>query len=413
MRKWQWKLRRLFERLWVRAVLYSILGVITAFAAVLLDPFIPDGLEDTVGAGAIDTILNILATSMLTITTFSLTTMVTAFTASTQDATPRATRLLMADTTTHSVLATFIGTFLYSLVGIIVLSMEAYGSGGRVVLFAVTMLVIIIVIAALLRWIDHLTRLGRVNETTRTVELAAQDALQAYHRAPTMGAVEIADDAVPQSATRILADDIGYVGHVDMQQLETVVAEAGAIVTILARPGTFVHTAEPLVAVISGSVDAEEVRAAFTIGRERTFEEDPLFGLAVLSEIASRALSPGINDQGTALDVLGRGVRLIAMCSDKIDEAADAPEFPHLRMTRLPIVEFLDHLFTPVARDGADKFEVQVKIQKSLAALIAMDEPLFGAAARHVSRVSLDRAEATLTSADDIARVRKAAASLS
>lgn len=412
MRKWQWKLRRLFERLWVRAVLYSILGVITAFAAIILDPFIPDGIEDAVGAGAIDTILNILATSMLTITTFSLTTMVTAFTASTQDVTPRATRLLMADTTTHSVLATFIGTFLYSLVGIIVLSMEAYGGGGRVVLFVVTILVIIIVIAALLRWIDHLTRLGRVNETTRTVELATQDALRVYHRAPTMGAVEIADDTVSESASVILADEIGYVGHIDMQQLETIAADAGATVTVLARPGTFVHKAEPLVAVASGSIDADEVRAVFTIGRERTFEEDPLFGLAVLSEIASRALSPGINDPGTAIDVLSRGVRLIALCSDKVDDEADVPEYRHIRMTRVPIAEFLDHLFTPVARDGADKFEVQVKIQKSLAALAAMDESLFGAAARQISRVSLDRAETILTSADDIARVRKAAATL-
>jgi uncharacterized membrane protein len=291
--------------------------------------------------------------------------------------------------------------------------MEAYGSGGRVVLFAVTILVIIIVIAALLRWIDHLTRLGRVNETTRTVELAARDALQAYHRAPTMGAVEIADDAVPQSATRILADDIGYVAHIDMQQLDTIVGEAGAIVTVLSRPVVFVHKSEPLVAVVSGSVDADEVRSTFTIGRERTFDEDPLFGLAVLSEIASRALSPGINDPGTAIDVLGRGVRLIALCSDKIDEAEDAPEYSNLRMTRLPILEFLDHLFTPIARDGADKFEVQVKLQKSLAALAAMDEPLFGNAARQISRVSMDRASNTLASEDDIARVRKAATLLS
>ena len=169
MRKWQWHLNRFVKKLWVRAFLFSVLAIVTAFAAVVLDPLIPDGVEDLVGAEAVDTILDILAASMLTVTTFSLTTMVMAYSASTQDVTPRATRLLMADTTTHNVLATFIGTFLYSLVGIIVLSMEAYGAGGRVVLFAVTILVILIVVGALLRWIDHLTRLGRVNETTRIV----------------------------------------------------------------------------------------------------------------------------------------------------------------------------------------------------------------------------------------------------
>ena len=41
--------------------------------------------------------------------------------------TPRATRLVVEDVTTQNVLATFIGSFLFSLVGIIALNMGAYG----------------------------------------------------------------------------------------------------------------------------------------------------------------------------------------------------------------------------------------------------------------------------------------------
>ena len=99
---------------------------------------------------------------MLAVTTFSLSTMVSAYSAATSNVTPRATKLLMEDSTTQNVLATFVGSFLFSLVGIIALSTGAYGDGGRVVLFASRSCVIGLIVVTLLRWIDHLSRLGRV-----------------------------------------------------------------------------------------------------------------------------------------------------------------------------------------------------------------------------------------------------------
>ncbi|MEJ1268514.1 DUF2254 family protein [Pantoea ananatis] len=78
-----------------------------------------------------DNILNILASSMLAVTTFSLSTMVTAFGSATTHVTPRAMKLVVEDSTTQNVLATFIGSFLFSLVGIIALNMGAYGEQGR------------------------------------------------------------------------------------------------------------------------------------------------------------------------------------------------------------------------------------------------------------------------------------------
>jgi uncharacterized membrane protein len=43
--------------------------------------------------------------------------------------------------------------------------------------------------------------------------------------------------------------------------------------------------------------DYNELRKAFVIGNMRYFHEDPRFGLITLSEIASRALSPAVNDR--------------------------------------------------------------------------------------------------------------------
>ncbi|HBT33923.1 MAG TPA: DUF2254 domain-containing protein, partial [Pusillimonas sp.] len=127
--KWEWLLTQFSRTLWVRALLYSLLAIVTALVSIWVDPYIPADFGGRIGADAVDQILDIMASSMLAVTTFSLTVMVSAYSAATSSVTPRATRLLMQDTTTQNVLSTFLGAFLFSLVGIIALSAGAYGDG--------------------------------------------------------------------------------------------------------------------------------------------------------------------------------------------------------------------------------------------------------------------------------------------
>jgi uncharacterized membrane protein len=42
--------------------------------------------------------------------------------------------------------------------------------------------------------------------------------------------------------------------------------------------------------------------AATRVGPERTFEQDPLFAVRVLADIALRGLSPAVNDPTTAVE---------------------------------------------------------------------------------------------------------------
>src|SRR5690606_1857177 len=117
--------------------LMALIGVVTAAAGVVLAPFVPDSWTITIGAQAIDGILNVLASSMLAVTVFSVSTMVSAYSAATSNVTPRATKLLLQDKPSQNVLGTFIGSFLFSLVGIIALSTGLYGSQGRAILLVV------------------------------------------------------------------------------------------------------------------------------------------------------------------------------------------------------------------------------------------------------------------------------------
>ena len=81
-------LLRMTRRLWFRAALYALVGVGTALLGALLRPWLPEGVATQIGASAVGNILGILAASMLTVTTFSLSTMVSAYSTAGSSATP-------------------------------------------------------------------------------------------------------------------------------------------------------------------------------------------------------------------------------------------------------------------------------------------------------------------------------------
>jgi uncharacterized membrane protein len=60
------------------------------------------------------------------------------------------------------------------------------------------------------------------------------------------------------------------------------------------------------VAVVTGGPNLadHEILAAFGLGFDRTFDQDPAFALRLLADIALRALSPAINDPTTAVQTL-------------------------------------------------------------------------------------------------------------
>ena len=399
-------LLRLARRVWFRATIFTVLAIVFALIARFLGPLLPFSPTLDLGQGSVDSILQILATSMLAVTTFSLTAMVTAYSSAASIATPRATQLLIADTTSQNVLSTFVGAFTYSMVGIIALSTGFYTSDSRTLLFLGTLVVIIIIVVTLLRWIAHLADFGRMADIIDRVEGAASTTLTAYAKQPSLGARV---QAAPPDAARAITDDrIGYVTHVDLSALERVAAQADVQVHIATIAGQVASPGAPL-AYVEGSVDEsteKALRSAFQIEAHRTFEQDPRLGVIALSEIGSRALSPSVNDPGTAIEVLGALQRVFTLT---LTEARDSEvRHPHIWVTPVDLGDLIEDGFRPIARDGAALIEVSVRVQKVLASLAdaAPDQaPLFRAAGERAAR----RAEASLPRVDvrTLRQVRK------
>lgn len=417
--KWRWILLQITRQLWVRAALIGALGIVAALLAAIGEFVIPWTLPGEIGAEAVDDILNIIASSMLAVTTFSLSVMTSAFSAATNNVTPRATRLLMQDQVTQNVLATFIGSFLFALVGIVMLKTGIYGDRGRVILFVATVAVITLIVITLIRWIDHLSELGRVGATTNRVEDATKAAIDARLATPLLGGHRRAPHAPPpEGVETVVSAATGYVQHIDLKGLNDCAEALDADIHLAAVPGGFVHPARPLLWVSAGGPledgAHDKLRTCFAIGSERSFDQDPRFGLAVMSEIASRAMSPAVNDSGTAIDVIGRLTRLLLRWAEGTNEPADTDDVPFSRLYVPPIEtrDLFDDAFNLIARDGAGLIEVQIRLQKALAALAQAGDAEFRRCAREQSRLALERALEAMTSEQDKARIKETAEAL-
>lgn len=383
------ELGRLVRRLWFRPAVYSVVAVATVALAIVVPPFLPPEIRPPVkiGGEAVETVLTVLASSMLAVVTFSLSALVAALAEATRSATPRATTLLMEDGAVQNTLSTFLGAFLFAVVAILGVSGSVYTEVGRFILFAATSAVIAIVVVALVNWIERISRLGRVGETVDRVERATAEAFAAYATRPTLGGVGPPLD--PPAGLVVRAPRIGYVQHIDVGRIAEAADAAGATVHLAVRPGAFIDPSRPIATIAGGDGDgdgdgtvADCVRAAVTVGDQRSFRQDPRFGIVVLSEIAVRALSPGVNDPGTAIDVIGTIVRLLWQWQDAAAAATPEPGTARVSVPLLDPVDILEDAFRPVGRDGAGVVEVAVRLARGLCSLAHAPDPALAAAAR-------------------------------
>lgn len=406
--QYAWHLREVLKKVWVRVASFALLAVLSVGLARLLSPYLADDMALKAGSDAVEELLGVLTSSMLAVTTFSLSIAVSAFAAAASTATPRAAVLLQQDRTTQNVLATFLGAFLFGLVGLVALNANLYDASGRVVVFIFTVIVIGLVVLALIRWIDHLMSFGRMGDTLDRVEAAATEAWTRRLKDPYLGGQRLSDHPVGP-VSPVASQSSGYVQHIDMQALQDCAEAKGAQVYLSGLPGKYVTIGAPVLWIGAAALDDKDAAAfckSISIGTRRTFEEDPRFGLIVLSEIASRALSPAVNDPGTAIDVLGRLVRILSLWRDRSE-----PDIRFARVFVPPVTvqEAFEDAFRPLARDGAGLVEVQIRLQKTLTALSDIAPVVFSGPATAMAHDALARAEAATPVSSDLAEIRAAA----
>lgn len=380
---------RLRERLWLKPLVSCILSLVAAFVSRLADYYtlanyfpVPD-----ISAESIQTLLEIIAASMLVIAVFAVGAMLSAYASASNSATPRSFPLVVSDDVSQNALSTFMGAFIFSIVALAALLNDFYAQAGRFVLFCVMLFVFAMVILSFVRWVDRIARLGQMGNTIKKVEVATESALKVHASYPALGA---AGSDIAGQGTAVYPESVGYIQNVDVYKLQCLAEKLDCSISLAALPGSFVTPGKPMAYFDAQDKEGAEetqqkIRNAFVVASQRTFELDPCFGLVVLSEIASRALSPAVNDCGTAIDIIGTLVRLFTGWSKACHERTNQQvKYDRVSLKPVSVNQMFDDAFNAISRDSASYVEVVIRLQEALYSLTLLgDESMSQTAIAH------------------------------
>ncbi|HEY5895135.1 MAG TPA: DUF2254 domain-containing protein [Chthoniobacterales bacterium] len=239
----------------------------------------------------------------------------------------------------------------------------------------VTGLLGILCLVAFLFLIDYAARMLRPVSLVKRVGDAGLRVIESVY--PEMltdtpdTALPTPQDASPVGRTILQRGTSGIILAVNIPPLIVEAKKANGVIELAPQVGDFVGAGEPLFLLHDGAAAIEDhaLRGCVIFGSERTMEQDPLFALRILVDIAIKALSAAINDPTTAvlaIDQLHRVVRSAGRRNLRADSVFDSAG--KLRVIfRTPDWEDFVHLaFTEIRSYGASNIQIARRLRAML-----------------------------------------------
>jgi uncharacterized membrane protein len=347
----------LWERLrmsfWFVPTLMSAGAALLAFVMLAVDARLTNDLLDSLGwvygggpEGA-RSLLSTVASSAITVagTTFSIT--IAALSLASSQFGPRLLRNFVRDTGNQVVLGTFVATFLYCL--LVVRTVRGLEDVRVVPHLSVTVGVLLAIanLGVLIYFIHHVATAIRADQVVAVVARDLDGAVdelfpEQLGHGLVAQAGEPAEPPVPPDACEVALDKDGYLQLVDAGSLMALAGQRELVVRLLRRPGDFVIAGEAA-ALIWPAARADDacraaIRDALILGSERSAQQDALFAVDQLVEVAARALSPGVNDPFTAIVCIDRlGAALCRVARRPLPDGRRFDEQGRLRVIAEPV----------------------------------------------------------------------------
>lgn len=323
------KLRSLLDdlksSLWFRPALW-VLGLgILAILLMLLDRRLSAGRPDILlfwffvtGADGARTMLGAIATSMLTVTTLTFSIMMLTVVQTANAYSPRILRQFLADTTNQHVLGILIGTFMFALLVLRAVRSTAEVNFIPALAVNATLLLSLLSIGAFIFFINHVAHSIAVSNIIRLILDNTESLLDDLfsNRAEKTQQKEHSPSPPDTDSTQVIAEKTGYVQYVDHESLLESASDAELVIRVERMAGDYVLTGSPVACVWPAhALDddlAAQLKECINLADERKMIQDVRFGIRQLSDIALRALSPGINDPTTAMNCIDALTTLLA-----------------------------------------------------------------------------------------------------
>jgi len=266
-----------------------------------------------VGADGARDMLSTLASSMMTVMGIIFSMTLLALSLASSQYTSRILRNFMRSHVTQVTLGTFAGIFVYCM---IVMHAIRTGNSPFVPSLAVFFAFVLVFagIAVLIFFIHHIASSIQASSIIASVAhetSASIDRLFPEKWDPTADKTEDEESGwlLPSLDERtwyaVPAKVSGYIQSVDYDAILSLARDKRTLVRMEHGIGSFVVQDTALVSLaLMYSPDQETIvtlNGAYSIGRHRTAEQDPAFGIRQLVDMALKALSPGVNDTSTAV----------------------------------------------------------------------------------------------------------------
>lgn len=392
--------------LWFRPSFFCLSVIALCAALPTLGAMLPSTVADllpTVEHDTVVTLLQVLAGSMLTVTTVTLSVLMLALGLAVAHATPRAVPELMADQTTQNALGTFLAAFVFSLGGLFLFGVGVVGDRGTALIYIFALLLVAAAVIYLMQWIHHVAGVIRINKVVGRIHQQSQRVLRSYlYVAQDADDSEATDTCPGENDHAICPRAAGYVQLIDVTALDALAQENDLTISICVGEGAFVLPRVPTMRVASKIAPDDKLRecleAALVIGSERSPASDPLLGFELLAEVASRGLSPGVNDPQTAL------ICIDYLCDLLLEAAATGPDdYPPARhecgrvwLQQPGFDAMLERAYRPIMRDAAGVAEVLFAVVDALTTIYRHGHSAYRELIRQEARRALNFGQAFL-----------------
>ncbi len=314
---------RVVLSMWFVPALFVVGAMGLSFLTLWIDRHQPLDYSWLPGAtpGDAETLAATVVAGMLTFTGVVFATMLVAIQLAGGQYSPRVVRVFVRSTLTHVTLGVFLGTLVLALNALVEVR-----EGSAVRVPTVTLLALYVAmlatLAAFITFCHGIVRLLRVQYLLATVTADGRTAVERF--VPPAAAYDEAPAPVPHPTPALVRNETrsGVIMSIDVWGLTRVAADAGGWIELLVQPGEYLALGTPMARVHWSSDDAAwraRISTCFLRGGERTLIQDPGFGLRQLVDIASRALSPAINDPTTAVQAVDRITDLLTTIATRPD----------------------------------------------------------------------------------------------
>lgn len=159
--------------------------------------------------------------------------------------------------------------------------------------------------------------------------------------------------------TKIYAHESGYLASINTKKLSSLLKDYDGLFTIHKKIGEYVVQGVLIASAefVEQEVDdekKEKVKKCFLIQNDKVPLDDYRYGMTKITEIAVRALSPGINDPNTAIHCIRKLSMLLGILAsvDEYHVIATKEKECDIFYTSYPIEEDLSNIMYPIIEYG-------------------------------------------------------------